>query len=167
MTPLLDDAVHVAIRLRASVSALMRQLRAQAPVDGPGSARLSVLSHLYRLGALTPTQLAGQERVKLQTLTRLLAELETGGLLLRRPDATDARRTLLSLTPAGAQVLSDEVHRREASLTEALNLALEPGERARLLEACALIDRVTTASGVLGFPAEVVAPVPPREDGTP
>lgn len=144
--PSFDDPVHVAIRLRASVSALSRQLRAQAPMDGLGTARLSVLSHLYHLGTLTPTQLARQERVKLQTLTRLLSELEADGLLLRRRDVTDARSTLLSLTPAGAQVLSDEVRHREASLTTALEMALKPKERALLLNACALIDRVTAAS---------------------
>ncbi|OYO31694.1 MarR family winged helix-turn-helix transcriptional regulator [Janthinobacterium sp. PC23-8] len=153
--PLLDDPVHVAIRLRASVSALSRQMRAQAPMDGLGAARLSVLSHLYRLGTLTPTQVARHERVKLQTLTRLLAELEADGLLLRRPDAADARSTLLSLTPAGAQILSDEVRRREASLTAALEVALKPKERALLLDACALIDRVTVASGIPNVAASV------------
>lgn len=166
--PPIDDAVHVAIRLRASVSALERQLRVQAPADGHGSARLSVLSQLYRLGALTPTQVARQERVKLQSLTRLLADLEADGLLLRQPDPADARRSLLTLTPAGAQVLTAEVQRREASLARALSNALAPEERTRLLEACALIDRVITASGMLGFPAEMPVPEqPPRGDKAP
>ncbi len=163
--PPIDDAVHVAIRLRAAVSALSRQLRAQAPAEGLGAARLSVLSQLYRLGPLTPTQVARQERVKLQTLTRLLADLEAEGLLLRQPDPADARRTLLTLTPAGALVLTGEVHRREASLARALATALDPAERTQLLAACALMDRVTTASGVLSFPAESPAPEEPPRGG--
>ncbi len=139
-----DDA-HAAIRLRATASRLARRLRALAAADGPGAAKLGVLGQLYRLGPLSPTALAHGERVRLQTLTRLLAELDVERLVKRRADPTDARRTLLSLTPAGVRVLTADVRRREASLTAAIGAALSATDRARLVDACALIDRVADA----------------------
>lgn len=141
------DALHAAIRLRAAVSALTRRLRTTATTDSPGSAKFSVLGVLYRLGPLTPTQLAQHERVKVQTLTRVLAELEKEGYTARRPHVSDARQTVLSLTAEGARLLTAEVHRREASLAGALDAQLSASERAQLLEACDLIDRLSQALG--------------------
>lgn len=138
------DTQHTAVRLRASISQLTRHLRAQG-ADSPGSARLSVLGQLYRRGPLTPTELALYERVKPQTLTRLLAEVERDGLVERRVHTGDARKSILSLTDAGARLLGAEVHRREASLAEAIGACLSTGERAQLLAACELIDRVAEA----------------------
>jgi len=139
------DAIHTAVRLRGAVSALMRRLRSEAAPDGPGTAKLSVLGQLYRLGPLTPTQLAGHERVKPQTLTRLLSELEAAGCLTRRPHEADGRQTLLELSPAGAELLMAEVRRRESSLAEALQTQLTAAERAQLLAACELLDRLAEA----------------------
>jgi DNA-binding MarR family transcriptional regulator len=142
-----DDPAHVAIRLRAAVSHLGRKLRAGMPVQALGSAALSALSQLYRRGPLTPTQLAQHEGVKLQTLTRLLAELEAAGQVSRRPHPSDGRQSVLALTPRGARVLTAEARRREASLASVLAERLAPAERAALLAACELIERV--ADGVV------------------
>jgi DNA-binding MarR family transcriptional regulator len=136
---------HTAIRLRTTLFALMRQLRQTAPPDGIGSARLSVLGALYRRGPMTPTDLAAHERVKLQTLTRLLAELEADAWIVREPDAADGRRTVLSLTRLGARQLTADVQRREASLAAAIEAALTPAQQANLLKACEALDAVTEA----------------------
>jgi DNA-binding MarR family transcriptional regulator len=136
------DAIHVAIRLRAAVASLGRQLRATAAADGPGMAKLGVLGQLYRLGPMTPTRLAQLERVRLQTLTRLLAELATDRLIRRRADPDDARRSVLSIAPAGVRLLSADIRRREASLAAAIATHLDAHERHALLAACRLIDRV-------------------------
>ena len=136
---------HCAVRLRATVSQLTRQLRAALPADGISVAKLSVLGQLHRLGPLTPSELARRERVKLQSLTRLLAELEADGWLLREPHAADGRQSVLSPTALGARALTADVHRREASLVDAIAAVLTHAEQAQLLRACALIDRVADA----------------------
>jgi DNA-binding MarR family transcriptional regulator len=133
---------HAAIRVRASVSRLTRLLRMQSAADGLGAAKLGVLGQLYRAGELTPTCLAGFERVRLQTLTRLIAELADERLIRRRADPSDARQTLLAISSAGVRVLTADVRRREASLAAAIGRALAPTERDALLDACRLIDRV-------------------------
>jgi len=141
------DLKHTAVRLRVSLSALMRQLRQTAPVDGIGTARLSALGTLYRRGPMTPTDLAAHERVKLQTLTRLLAELEADGWIVREPDPDDGRRSVLSLTRLGVRQLTSDVQRREASLAAAIDGALTPAQQAQLLKACEALDALTAALG--------------------
>jgi DNA-binding MarR family transcriptional regulator len=139
------SAVRVAVRLRAATSALLRGLRADSAPGALAPAKWSVLAQLHRLGPLAPSELARHERVRLQTLTRLLAEIETAGLIVREIDDADGRRRVLSLTPSGRTLLGAEVHRREASLRSAVQKRLSPAERVALLDACALLDRVASA----------------------
>jgi DNA-binding MarR family transcriptional regulator len=148
---------HTAVRLRVSLLALLRQLRHTAPPEGIGSARLGVLGALYRRGPMTPTDLAAHERVKLQTLTRLLAELEADAWVLREPDPDDGRRTVLSLTRLGVRQLTADVQRREASLAAAIEAALTPAQQANLLKACESLDAVTAALGAAAEPADAAA----------
>jgi DNA-binding MarR family transcriptional regulator len=140
-----SSAAQVAVRLRAAASALQRGLRAGAGPDALAPAKWSVLAQLHRHGPLAPTELARHEHVRLQTLTRLLAELESAGFIARNPDAGDGRRRVLSLTTSGRAVLGAEVHRREASLRRAIQERLSADERGALLDACALLDRVGQA----------------------
>jgi DNA-binding MarR family transcriptional regulator len=139
------SATRVAIRLRAATSALQRGLRADTAPGALAPAKWSVLAQLHRHGPLAPSQLARHERVRLQTLTRLLAEIEAAGLIVRETDNADARRRVLSLTSSGRALLGAEVHRREASLRSAIQQQLSPAERATLLDACALLERVGSA----------------------
>lgn len=143
-----SKAARAAIRLRSTVSHLSRQLRAQSSHEGPGAAKLGVLGQLYRVGPLTPTQLALCERVKLQTLTRLLAELETEKLIARRPHERDARQSLLSLTAAGIRVLAADIHSRETSLASAIGKQLSATECVQVLDSCELIDRLANAIAI-------------------
>jgi DNA-binding MarR family transcriptional regulator len=143
--PRAPAAAHLAVRLRASVSTLTRRLRSDSTPGALAPAKWSVLAQLHRLGPLAPSELARHERVRLQTLTRLLAEIEAAGLIEREIDAVDSRRRVLSLTRAGRALLTAEVHRREVSLRLAVQKRLTPAERAMLLEACALLDRIGDA----------------------
>jgi DNA-binding MarR family transcriptional regulator len=150
------DVLPTAIQLRAALAGLQRELRSQTQAEGPSSAGLSVLALLYRLGPLPPSQIARRERVRAQSLTRLLADMEAGAWIQRTPDPADARRTLIALTPQGAQALADEARRREASLADAIARRLTAPERARLRAACGLLDRLaqTLADADRAAPAQ-------------
>ena len=146
MASTIPDTAQCASRLRSSVSLLSRQLRSgSATPEGPSVAKLSVLGQLHRHGPCTPTALAGFERVKLQSLTRLLAELEAEGWIGRAPHSADGRQWLLSLTPEGTRRLKAIMRTREAALAEAIGATLDEDQRALLLEACGLIDRIAAA----------------------
>jgi len=141
-----SSPAHCAIRLRAALTQLYRQLRSTQPDAALSFAKLSALGQLYRAGPLTPKDLAERERVKLQSLTRLLAELEAEGCVLRRPHESDGRQTVLSLTRRGAKLLTDDVHRREASLAAAIE-HLPRSEREVLLASCAVLERLAESLG--------------------
>ncbi|MGJ7537299.1 MULTISPECIES: MarR family winged helix-turn-helix transcriptional regulator [Variovorax] len=146
MASTIPDPAQCASRLRTSVSLLTRQLRSgSATPDGPSVAKLSVLGQLHRHGPCTPTALAGFERVKLQSLTRLLAELEAEGWIGRTPHPTDGRQWLLSLTAEGIRRLKAIMRTREAALAEVIGATLDADQRALLLQACGLIDGIAAA----------------------
>jgi len=142
------NPAQCASRLRNSVAELARQLRSgSATPDGPSIAKLSVLGQLYRRGPCSPTTLAAHERVKLQSLTRLLAELEAEGWIERAPHPTDGRQWMLSLTADGTRRLKALMRSREAALADAIGATLDADQRALLLQACELLDGLTAALG--------------------
>lgn len=144
-----DDysGARCAAALRQAVSELSRRLRSGSGSSGLSAGKLSVLGRLYRHGSLTPTQLAEMEGVKLQSLTRLVAELEAEGWIERRTDEADARRSRLEMTSSGTKRLRAYVREREAALARAIETRLGPDDRALLAQACTLMERLAAALG--------------------
>src|ERR1035438_5058183 len=101
-----DAATHCATQVRRTVSHLHRKLRPSLQQAGISMAKLSVVGQVFRAGQITPTELAAREGVKIQTLTRLLSELEADGWLGRVPHESDGRQFLLSVTPIGRKRLA-------------------------------------------------------------
>jgi DNA-binding MarR family transcriptional regulator len=131
--------------VRRTVSQLARKLRPSLRGDGISVAKLSVIGQVHRAGTLTPTELAAREGVKLQTLTRLLADLEAGGWLQRTRDRADARRSLLTMTPRGTKRLFEAARDTSDRLTRLIELHLSVAERSLLLAGCALLERLDAA----------------------
>jgi DNA-binding MarR family transcriptional regulator len=124
---------------------LARKLRPSLRADGISVAKLSVIGQVHRAGNLTPTELAAREGVKLQTLTRLLAELEAGGWLRRTRDRADGRRSLLAMTPRGTKRLFEAARDTSDRLTRLIEVHLSVAERSLLLAGCALLERLDAA----------------------
>jgi DNA-binding MarR family transcriptional regulator len=139
------DAAVCAAQLRRTVSRLHRKLRPGTRQTGLSMAKLSAVAQVHRAGRMTPTDLAAREGVKPQSLTRLLAELEREGWLLRRADVDDGRRTWLSLTRQGRQRLRDAAESSDAALTDTLRALFDVAELDLLLRACMLLDRLDEA----------------------
>jgi DNA-binding MarR family transcriptional regulator len=78
---------------------------------------LSVLHTLSRKGPLRLTDLLATEQLKQPALTSLAAKLEQDGLVSRRPDPSDGRAVLLSLTREGKQVVRSRRADRMANLS--------------------------------------------------
>jgi DNA-binding MarR family transcriptional regulator len=104
-----------------------------------------VLGQLYRGGTMSPTELAQREGVKLQTLTRLLAELESSGWMTRSVNALDARQSMLAISSRGAKRLGAAVKGGDSLLAHAIQTRLSTDEQAVLLRACALLDTLGDA----------------------
>jgi DNA-binding MarR family transcriptional regulator len=132
----------LAHELRETLGRLVRRLRAE---PGPSVGRMAVLGRLDRDGPSSISALAACEHMRPQSMAQTVHDLETAGLVSRRPDPSDGRRAFVELTAAGLDLLQTTRVRRESWLTEALERELDASERALLREALALLSRIADA----------------------
>jgi DNA-binding MarR family transcriptional regulator len=134
-------ALSEARLLRRAIARLQRSFRQSRDIDAPTPAQLSALGTLRRDGAMATGELAERERLKPQSVTRLVAALIESKLVERVADPADRRRQVLAITDEGSRRLGREMQRRDERL--ALEIAsLSAGDRATLLAACVLIERM-------------------------
>jgi DNA-binding MarR family transcriptional regulator len=138
-------ALAAASSLRRGTMRLGKRLRMERPERGVTSAELSVLGLLHRRGAMSAGELAWAERVQPQSLTRTLAVLEDRGEICRRPDPGDRRRSVLSITQSGTEVLHTDVVQRDSWLAMAMAEQLSPAETQLLMMAGELMERLAEA----------------------
>src|SRR4249919_19663 len=156
MTRTSSETTQCAVRLRRAVLMLARRLRPRLQGEGVSTAKLSVIGQLYRAGPMTPTELAAREGVKLPSLTRLVAELESDGWLAREAHASDGRRWLLGLTALGRKRLVTAAQAEDSPLAEIIATTLSADDRRVLLRACALLEGI---GEILGGHAASAIPV--------
>jgi DNA-binding MarR family transcriptional regulator len=104
-----------------------------------------VLSRLYRAGTQTPKAVAEGEKIQPQSLTRVLATLERDGLVARRPDPADGRRSLLNITDRGLDTLRAYSEQRERWLAGAMAETLNETEQEVLRLAAQVMARLAEA----------------------
>ena len=128
----------LATRLRLGITRTARRLRQEAGSDLSPSLS-SALATIARHGPLTPSELAGRERVQRPTATRLLAKLETPGLVVRTADPADRRSCLVTIAPAGEALLAASRTRKDAFLARRLR-TLSAEDRATLRRASEILE---------------------------
>ena len=127
LTVSIEDFNSVFIRLPAS--------------DRLNFSALSVLHTLSRVGPCRLTDLVGTEQIKQPALTSAVSKLERDGLVERKPDPSDGRASLLSLTAVGRSIVS----RRHADRVERLRTLIDrlsPADRMRLLSVAPVLDQI-------------------------
>jgi DNA-binding MarR family transcriptional regulator len=132
----------LAHELRETLGRVIRRLRAE---PGPSVGRLAVLGRLDRDGPASISDLAGQERMRPQSMAQIVHDLEAAGLVSRRPDPADGRRAFNELTTAGRDLLRTTRAGRETWLTEVLERELDEDERRALHDALLLLSRIADA----------------------
>ncbi|HEY9344191.1 MAG TPA: MarR family transcriptional regulator, partial [Inquilinus sp.] len=88
------------------------------------------------------TELAAVEGLRSSNVAALLGGLEKDGLVRREADAGDRRRLHVVITDPGTQAVLANRSRREAWLAEAVAGCLNAEERAQLVAAGALLQRL-------------------------
>jgi DNA-binding MarR family transcriptional regulator len=136
-----SDPGELASRLRVVLGRLFRRLRSEHrfPIS-----HAAVLGRLDRDGPQSTADLAAAERMRPQSMAQTLSELEAQGLISRRADPADGRRTLLEVTAAGRATLADDRRRREGWLAQAIEQQLSARERAVLAQALELLERLAS-----------------------
>lgn len=131
----------MADHLHSAAIRLLRRVRREDETTGLTGARLSALSVVVFAGPLTVGQLAAAEQVRSPTASKLVAELESLGLVTRDSSTTDRRVTEVRATARGRWMLQSGRRRRVANLTARL-ADLGADDLATLDRAAALLEDV-------------------------
>jgi DNA-binding MarR family transcriptional regulator len=134
------DTTRLASEMRLVLGQLMRRLRAEHRFSLSQGA---VLGRLDREGTKSIGDLALAERVRPQSMTQTIGDLEADGLIARRADPADGRRMLVELTGSGRQTLEADRRQREGWLARAIAEDLTKQEQRVLAQAVELLRRLS------------------------
>jgi DNA-binding MarR family transcriptional regulator len=140
-----DETLQMARAIRRSVHRIARRLRAERSTHDLSMSKRSVLGRLFRDGPLTATDLAAQERIQPQSLTRLVADLEERGFIARRPDESDRRQLPIEITPEGRDLLIRDARQQDKWLSVAMTSSMTSVERELLTLGARLLESVADA----------------------
>ena len=144
MDAISPDAARAAQDLRVVLGRLVRRLREVYDTSTLTPSQLSVLSRLDKDGPASASALATAEGVRPQSVATILAVLDGQGLVRRTPDPLDGRRQQVSLTRAGRERAEGVRQVREEWLARAFQDRFSAAERASVLDALVLLDRLTS-----------------------
>src|SRR6185295_15408031 len=99
------DPISLADLLRPGLLRVARRLRLEAQRAGLSQQDVFLLSHVRKHPGVGVSALAEAEQTSKPTMSGHVKRLEAAGLIARASDAEDARRTGLTITPAGARKL--------------------------------------------------------------
>jgi DNA-binding MarR family transcriptional regulator len=136
-----SQARETADRIHSAAIHLLRRVGREDVRAGTSPARLSALSVLVFAGPKTMSELAALERVKVPTMSRLVAAMEEEGLVRREPHGTDARAVVLHATARGRRAL-ERARELRLSLLETLLAGASARELATVREAAEIVDRL-------------------------
>ena len=138
-----EAAARAATDLRVLVSRLRRRFRDLYDQEDLTASQMAVLGRLYTDGPASTSDLAAAEHVRPQSMATTLLALEEHGMIKREPDPTDGRRQLISLREAGLGSVRDSRKQRDEWLARALQERYSDRERSTIIEALALLERLT------------------------
>ena len=134
------ESAPIAHEFRETLGRVIRRLRAEG--GQPPVGQMAVLGRLDREGPASTSDLAAAERMRPQSMAQTVRDLESAGLVSRRPDPDDGRRALVELTAAGLERLHTTRARREGWLAELFEREFTAAERETLRAALPLLRRI-------------------------
>jgi DNA-binding MarR family transcriptional regulator len=142
-----DERNSLAIALFSEVLAADQLVRARLTSVLPKGMEISHFSVLNHLAAVsverTPAQLAEVFHVTRGAMTNTLSKLEWVGYIHIRPDWDDARRKLVSISPAGRQARDLAV----GSITPVINQVVEKLGEAKVRDALPILRELRRQMG--------------------
>ncbi|MDP9027094.1 MAG: MarR family transcriptional regulator [Actinomycetota bacterium] len=127
--------------LRMLLQRVARRIRNNRADGAMSDTQMGVLFRLEASSA-TPSQLAERERVTPPSMNRTLNALERAGLVERSPDPDDARKVIVTITPAAEAVIAETRRLRTRWFSQQL-AALAPDERAALQAVIPVLRRIS------------------------
>ena len=142
--PRADEIVE---RLMDVMVGLKRRARADYAGQMLPHPQHAVLKRLENGGAATTADLARAELITPQAMGGLVTSLAEAGYVIRRDDAEDARRRLVSLTAAGRKILAANRAARYRWLARLVAEQFDAEEQRTLAAALALLGKLFPPRG--------------------
>ena len=120
--PLRDISRSLPMALMRAREAVMQYFRPHHRLHGITEQQWRVLRVLYKSGDLEIAELARQAVLMPPSLSRILRDLEAARMVNRRVVRTDLRRSIISISPAGLEMLAKIAPLSEASFAEIQHL---------------------------------------------
>src|ERR1700730_1700843 len=150
-----DETLRIARTIRRSVHRIARRRRVERSTHDLSMSKRSVLGRLFRDGSLTATDLAAQERIQPQSLTRLVAGLEERGFIVRRLDESDRRQLQIEITPEGRDLLIRDARQQDKWLDAAMTFSISTIYRGLLTLVARLLESLADAEAPLDPPERI------------
>jgi DNA-binding MarR family transcriptional regulator len=115
------------------------QDHATPPAPGPLTPRHVAALEQLRGGPVTVGELAERLGLTMSTVSGVLADLDRAGLVDRRPDPADRRRTIVEVAPAQAAVIGQWLDGAALPLARVLD-QLTPAEQEVFVKAMNLLE---------------------------
>ncbi|MGA0233973.1 MAG: homoprotocatechuate degradation operon regulator HpaR [Alphaproteobacteria bacterium] len=103
------------LRAREEVMVPIRSMLAQSGVT---EQKWRVLRVLEEIGEVEPTIIASEACLHLPSLSRILKSMEADGLIQRKEDLEDRRKTLVGISKAGRAILTKHAGQSAAIFAE-------------------------------------------------
>jgi len=103
---------------------------------------IETIAHLGRLGSLLPTELAALTRVKTQSMSQILKEMEEHRIIKRTPSKEDGRKVYISLTALGKNMLEKAKYDKDEWLKTAIENTLTEKEKDLLIKVIPVLSKI-------------------------
>ena len=134
--------LEAADRLRRAVGDMVRTI--QQGEDLPGGL-IETLGFLVREGPQSIAALARLRRIRHQSMSSAVADLEAQGLVVRSPDPADGRSVIIVVTEAGTAMVQESRDTRSSAIQRAAESALTAEELTTLARTAEIFDKVRVA----------------------
>ncbi|MFE4517316.1 MarR family winged helix-turn-helix transcriptional regulator [Kitasatospora sp. NPDC056783] len=134
--------LSTATAIQVAVGMLKRRTRETHRDGSVTTPELTVLAQIDRSGPLTIADLARLQQITPQAMGSTVASLEKHGLVSRAPDPDDRRRSLLTVSRAGSDMLHSSRDALSGLMAAALAESFTDDEVATLAAAAPLLERL-------------------------
>lgn len=133
-----------ASRLRIALLKLARQIRKQHAAMPYSQTELNIIGHLDQMQTALPSQLSALEHISAQAVSQNLNNLETNGIIIRKVDEADKRKTIIMLSNYGYEKLNELRQQRDEWLMQTIRTRLSEAEIKQLISHTPLFEKLIT-----------------------
>jgi DNA-binding MarR family transcriptional regulator len=134
---------ELASALRLVISGVHKSLRRQmSSVNTYSMTEIETIGHLARSGSLLPTELAALTRVKTQSMSQILKEMEQDRIIKRTPSKEDGRKVYISLTTLGKNLVEKAKYDKDEWLKTAIDNTLTEKEKDLLIKVIPVLSKI-------------------------